>query len=177
MYAAESRVSRRRALVSRRSRHSRRSSLPICAAPELALPYGGICATRGHGAIFLSMSRAWDTFEIVDQTFLATISPLLCLPRCTHVLGQPSELDFPILQTIRRDGRITEVPRSTGTPLRSECLSGGRSRTQRGDQGCSSCRRLARSAVVVGDHAGMVRDTPYETPYTHDHQTTTTEDA
>jgi len=77
-----------------------------------ALPYGGIW--RGHEGMeqfFLSMSRAWDTFEIVDQTFLATISPLVVLTQVhSRARATGRELDFPILQTIAvEDGRITEV--------------------------------------------------------------------
>ncbi len=77
-----------------------------------ALPYGGVW--RGHDGMeqfFLAMSRAWDAFEMVDQTFLADTSPLVVL---THVRARARAtgrgLSFPILQTITvADGRITEV--------------------------------------------------------------------
>ncbi|MEU7786086.1 nuclear transport factor 2 family protein [Amycolatopsis sp. NPDC049159] len=77
-----------------------------------ALPYGG--DWRGHegmAAFFAAMSHTWDVFELVDQAFLATTSPLVVL---THVHARARatgrELDFPILQTITvTGGRITEV--------------------------------------------------------------------
>ncbi|WP_370970675.1 nuclear transport factor 2 family protein [Amycolatopsis sp. cg9] len=77
-----------------------------------ALPYGG--EWRGHEGIeafFAAMSGTWDVFELVDQAFLATTSPLVVL---THVHARARatgrELDFPILQTITvTGGRITEV--------------------------------------------------------------------
>jgi ketosteroid isomerase-like protein len=77
-----------------------------------ALPYGGVW--RGHEGMerfFLAMSRAWDTFDMVEQTFLTDTSPLVIL---THVHARANatgrELDFPILQTITvENGRITEV--------------------------------------------------------------------
>ncbi|ONI86843.1 ketosteroid isomerase [Saccharothrix sp. ALI-22-I] len=77
-----------------------------------ALPYGGVW--RGHEGMeqfFLAMSRAWDTFDMVEQTFLTDTSPLVIL---THVHARARatgrELDFPILQTITvENGRITEV--------------------------------------------------------------------
>jgi len=43
----------------------------------------------------------WDTFEIVDQTFLQLISPLVVLPG-HHVLGTGRELDFLICRRSRR---------------------------------------------------------------------------
>jgi uncharacterized protein len=77
-----------------------------------SLPYGGIW--RGHAGMeqfFLAMSRVWDTFEMVDQEFLADTSPLVVLTRVrarARVSGL--ELHFPILQTITVEaGRITEV--------------------------------------------------------------------
>lgn len=76
------------------------------------LPYGGIW--RGHEGMerfFLAMSQMWATFEMVEQHFLATTSPLVVL---THVHARARttgrELDFSILQTITVEhGRITEV--------------------------------------------------------------------
>src|SRR6185312_7587720 len=77
-----------------------------------ALPYGG--TWRGHDGLerfFLAMSRTWDTFDMIEQTFLAATSPLVVL---THVHARAratgTELDFPILQTIAVENeRITEV--------------------------------------------------------------------
>ncbi|KOV82493.1 nuclear transport factor 2 family protein [Nocardia sp. NRRL S-836] len=77
-----------------------------------ALPYGGVW--RGHEGVeqfFLAMSGTWDTFDMVEQTFLNDTSPLVVL---THVHARARatgrELDFPILQTITvENGRITEV--------------------------------------------------------------------
>jgi uncharacterized protein len=77
-----------------------------------ALPYGG--TWRGHDGMerfFLTMSRAWASFEMVDQRFLATAGTGVVL---THVHARARatgrELDFPILQTLEaRSGRITEV--------------------------------------------------------------------
>ncbi|WP_285486100.1 nuclear transport factor 2 family protein [Amycolatopsis taiwanensis] len=77
-----------------------------------ALPYGGLW--RGHAGLeqfFLAMSRAWDVFEMVDQEFLTSTSPLVVR---THVHARARatgrELRFPILQTITvEDGCITEV--------------------------------------------------------------------
>jgi len=77
-----------------------------------ALPYGG--TWRGHQGMerfMIAMSEAWESFEMVEQTFLAVENPLVVL---THVhararaTGQP--LDFPILQTVMvKDGHITDV--------------------------------------------------------------------
>lgn len=77
-----------------------------------ALPYGGVW--RGHDGLerfFLAMSQVWDTFDMVDQTFLTNTSPLVVL---THVHARARAtgrgLDFSILQIITvQDGRITEV--------------------------------------------------------------------
>jgi len=77
-----------------------------------ALPYGGVW--RGHEGLeqfFLAMSRTWDTFEMVNQEFLATTSPLVILTD-VHARARATgrELHFPILQTITVEGdRITEV--------------------------------------------------------------------
>ncbi|GHG17079.1 MULTISPECIES: nuclear transport factor 2 family protein [Amycolatopsis] len=76
------------------------------------LPYGGVW--RGHDGLqrfFAAMSRTWAAFDFVDQTFLATASPLVVLTN-VHARARATgrELDFPILQTITvADGRITEV--------------------------------------------------------------------
>ncbi|SCL44709.1 hypothetical protein GA0070606_0413 [Micromonospora citrea] len=77
-----------------------------------ALPYGGVW--RGHEGLerfFLAMSRTWDIFEMVEQQFLATTSPLVVLTR-VHARARATgeELDFPILQTITvENGKISEV--------------------------------------------------------------------
>ena len=76
------------------------------------LPYGGIW--RGHEGMeqfFLAMSEVWETFEMVDQAFLAKSSPFVVLTQVhAHARATGRELDFPILQTITaEDGRITEV--------------------------------------------------------------------
>jgi ketosteroid isomerase-like protein len=77
-----------------------------------ALPYGGVW--RGHDGLeqfFLAMSRAWESFEMVEQEFLARTSPLVVLTQ-VRARGRATglELRFPILQTILvEDGRIAEV--------------------------------------------------------------------
>jgi ketosteroid isomerase-like protein len=77
-----------------------------------ALPYGG--EWHGHSGLerfFLAMSRTWESFEMKEQTFLATESPLVVLTQ-VHVRARATgrELDFPILQTITvRQGRVAEV--------------------------------------------------------------------
>ncbi|WP_281903161.1 nuclear transport factor 2 family protein [Phytohabitans aurantiacus] len=77
-----------------------------------SLPYGG--TWRGHEGMerfFLAMSQTWDIFEMVEQHFLATTSPLVVLTY-VHARARTTgrELDFPILQTITVKGeRITEV--------------------------------------------------------------------
>lgn len=76
------------------------------------LPYGG--TWRGHEGMerfFLAMSETWDAFEMVEQHFLTTTSPLVVLTY-VHARARTTgrELDFPILQTITvENGRITEV--------------------------------------------------------------------
>jgi len=77
-----------------------------------SLPYGGIW--RGHDGLeqfFLTMSRTWDSFEMVDQEFLNDASPLVVLTRVrARARATGRELNFPILQTIAvENGRITEV--------------------------------------------------------------------
>lgn len=77
-----------------------------------SLPYGGVW--RGHEGLerfFLAMSRTWDVFEMVEQTYLSDTSPLVVQTR-VHARARKSgrELDFPILQTITvENGVITEV--------------------------------------------------------------------
>lgn len=77
-----------------------------------ALPYGG--TWRGHNGMtrfFLAMGQVWETFDMVQQTFLATGETAVVL---THVRARVRatgrELSFPILQTIKvKDGQISEV--------------------------------------------------------------------
>jgi uncharacterized protein len=77
-----------------------------------ALPYGGVW--RGHEGMtrfFVEMGRTWESFDMVEQEFLATGETAVVL---THVRARARatgrELGFPILQTVTvKDGRITEV--------------------------------------------------------------------
>ncbi|MGW2630207.1 nuclear transport factor 2 family protein [Streptomyces chattanoogensis] len=77
-----------------------------------ALPYGGIW--RGHAGMtrfFLAMSRVWESFDMVEQEFLAIGETAVVL---TQVRARPRatgrELAFPVLQTLTvRNGRITEI--------------------------------------------------------------------
>jgi ketosteroid isomerase-like protein len=87
-------------------------------APDVALhqaeglPYGGVW--RGHEGLedfFLAMSRAWEAFEMIEQTYLCETNPLVVL---TQVRARPRDsdryLEFPILQTIMiKDDKITEI--------------------------------------------------------------------
>lgn len=77
-----------------------------------SLPYGG--AWRGHEGLeqfFLAMSRAWDTFEMVDQEFLTSTNPLVVLTQVrARARSTGRALHFPILQTITVEKeRIIEV--------------------------------------------------------------------
>lgn len=87
-----------------------------------ALPYGGEWHRHsGLERFFLAMSRTWESFEMKEQTFLATESPLVLLTQ-VHVRARATglELDFPILQTITiRQGVSRKSARSTGTRRRS----------------------------------------------------------
>ncbi|MCP9490297.1 MAG: nuclear transport factor 2 family protein [Solirubrobacteraceae bacterium MAG38_C4-C5] len=77
-----------------------------------ALPYGG--TWRGHEGMerfFVAMSKTWESFDMVEQEFLATGDTAVVLTK-VHARSRAtgSELDFPILQTLDvKDGRITEV--------------------------------------------------------------------
>ncbi len=77
-----------------------------------ALPYGG--TWRGHEGMerfFVAMSRAWESFDMVEQEFLATKGTAVVLTQ-VHARARATgrQLDFPILQTVTvKDGRITEV--------------------------------------------------------------------
>jgi ketosteroid isomerase-like protein len=57
------------------------------------------------------MSQTWESFEMTEQSFLATDGPLVVLTQVharVRVTGR--ELGFPILQTVTvRHGRIAEV--------------------------------------------------------------------
>jgi ketosteroid isomerase-like protein len=77
-----------------------------------ALPYGG--TWRGHHGMarfFLRMGQVWESFEMVEQDFLATGETAVVLTRVrARARATGRELSFPILQTITvKDGRITEV--------------------------------------------------------------------
>jgi ketosteroid isomerase-like protein len=77
-----------------------------------ALPYGG--TWRGHDGMeqfFLAMSQAWESFEMVDQKFLATDTTAVVLTQVrARARATGRTLEFPILQTVAaRSGRITEV--------------------------------------------------------------------
>ncbi|MFG2723402.1 nuclear transport factor 2 family protein [Streptomyces sp. NPDC048416] len=77
-----------------------------------ALPYGG--TWRGHDGMaefFLAMAQVWESFDMVDQEFLATGETAVVLTQIrARARATGRELNFPILQTIQiKDGRITEV--------------------------------------------------------------------
>lgn len=77
-----------------------------------ALPYGG--TWRGHDGMtqfFLRMGQVWESFDMVDQTFLATGETAVVLTQVrARARATGRELSFPILQTIKvSNGRITEV--------------------------------------------------------------------
>ncbi|MEW2251091.1 nuclear transport factor 2 family protein [Streptomyces sp. NPDC006975] len=77
-----------------------------------ALPYGG--TWRGHSGMmrfFRAMAEVWESFDMVEQEFLATgdIAVVRTQVRaCARRTGR--ELGFPVLQTITlKHGLITEV--------------------------------------------------------------------
>ncbi|MFE0026688.1 nuclear transport factor 2 family protein [Amycolatopsis sp. NPDC059021] len=77
-----------------------------------SLPYGG--DWRGHAGMerfFVAMSEAWESFDMVEQTFLSRRNPLVVLTRVRATARATGrELEFPILQTITVEhGRIIEV--------------------------------------------------------------------
>lgn len=77
-----------------------------------SLPYGGVWLGHdGMERFFVAMSRTWESFEMVEQEFLATEGPLVVLTQ-VHARARATgrEVDFPIVQTITVEGgRITEV--------------------------------------------------------------------
>ncbi|MFF2849597.1 nuclear transport factor 2 family protein [Streptomyces sp. NPDC058001] len=77
-----------------------------------ALPYGG--TWRGHTGMtqfFLTMGQVWETFDMVEQEFLATGETAVVLTQVrARARATGRELSFPILQTITvKDGQIAEV--------------------------------------------------------------------
>ncbi|MFG3155607.1 nuclear transport factor 2 family protein [Streptomyces sp. NPDC048219] len=77
-----------------------------------ALPYGG--TWRGHNGMtrfFLRMGEAWESFDMVEQTFLATGETAVVLTQVrARARATGRELSFPLLQAITvKDGRITQV--------------------------------------------------------------------
>ncbi|MGW3075753.1 MULTISPECIES: nuclear transport factor 2 family protein [unclassified Kitasatospora] len=77
-----------------------------------SLPYGG--TWRGHSGMtrfFLTMGSVWESFEMVEQEFLATGETAVVLTQVrARARATGRELSFPILQTITvKDGKITEV--------------------------------------------------------------------
>ncbi|MGW0903185.1 nuclear transport factor 2 family protein [Streptomyces sp. NPDC002853] len=77
-----------------------------------ALPYGG--TWRGYDGMmqfFRMMRQIWESFDMVDQKFLATGETAVVLTQ-VHARARATgrELSFPILQAITvKNGRITEV--------------------------------------------------------------------
>ncbi|WP_326689221.1 MULTISPECIES: nuclear transport factor 2 family protein [unclassified Streptomyces] len=77
-----------------------------------ALPFGG--TWRGHDGMarfFLVMGQVWETFDMVEQEFLATGETAVVLTQVrARARATGRELSFPILQTVTvKNGRITEV--------------------------------------------------------------------
>jgi ketosteroid isomerase-like protein len=60
---------------------------------------------------FLRMGEVWESFEMVEQEFLATGETAVVLTQVrARARATGRELSFPVLQTITvKDGRITEV--------------------------------------------------------------------
>lgn len=79
-----------------------------------SLPYGG--TWRGHEGMerfFLAMAETWETFDLLEQEFIATETKLVVH---THVRARArasgEQVEFPILQAIAVEGegdRITEI--------------------------------------------------------------------
>ncbi|MFI9310945.1 nuclear transport factor 2 family protein [Streptomyces triculaminicus] len=77
-----------------------------------ALPYGGVwCGHAGIEQFFLAMSRTWESFDMMEQEFLATGETAVVLTQVrARARSSGRELTFPILQTITfKDRRIAEV--------------------------------------------------------------------
>lgn len=77
-----------------------------------ALPYGG--TWRGHQGMerfMIAMSEAWESFEMVEQTFVSAANPIVVLTQVrARARASGQQLEFPILQTITVEaGQITEV--------------------------------------------------------------------
>lgn len=76
------------------------------------MPYGGIW--RGHTGLerfFVAMGAVWESFDLLEQNFLATGTTTVVHTRVrARARATGRELEFPILQTIRlEDRRIIEV--------------------------------------------------------------------
>ncbi|MFJ8085699.1 nuclear transport factor 2 family protein [Streptomyces sp. NPDC096205] len=76
------------------------------------LPYGG--PWRGHDGMrrfFVVMGEVWESFDMVEQEFLATGETAVVLTQVrARARTTGRELSFPVLQAITvRDGRIAEV--------------------------------------------------------------------
>ncbi len=87
-------------------------------APEVALhqapglPYGG--TWRGHAGMerfFRAMAHTWQSFEMLEQDFLATGPTAVVLTQVrARARATGRTLTFPVLQTIAiSDGRIVEI--------------------------------------------------------------------
>ncbi|MGZ3096939.1 nuclear transport factor 2 family protein [Streptomyces sp. H72] len=77
-----------------------------------SLPYGGTwCGHKGMTQFFLMMGEVWESFDMVEQEFLATGETAVVLTQVrARARATGRELSFPILQAITvKDGRITEV--------------------------------------------------------------------
>jgi uncharacterized protein len=77
-----------------------------------ALPYGG--TWHGHTGVaqfFLRMSQVWESFQMVEQEFLATGETAVVLTQVrARARATGRELAFPILQTVRVEGgRIADI--------------------------------------------------------------------
>ncbi|WP_246868937.1 nuclear transport factor 2 family protein [Saccharopolyspora sp. ASAGF58] len=80
-----------------------------------AMPYGGTWhGHQGMERFFLAMSRTWESFEMLEQDFLASDNTTGTAVVLTHVRARAREtgrdLEFAILQTIAiRNEQITEI--------------------------------------------------------------------
>lgn len=85
-------------------------------APDVVVAPGRSPALRGRGhqgveRFFVAMSQTWESFEMVEQTYLATEGTVVVLTQVhARARATSQELNFPILQTVTvEEGRITEV--------------------------------------------------------------------